>query len=1399
MLLALLILFLMAGAAFALSSAAQTEGTIILQQGSDGYVGCADTYIEEYQPNKNYCAQEQVRIGYRQQFAALIKFDLGSVPVGATVTRAVLQLNGVGWSGSNIAIDAYALSRSMDVCQATWNQAQTGNPWAVPGGNHIPTDRRGTPESTVTTNGTGRWYEFDLTALVQQWYGGAVANHGVLLRAVDALSTHSFYFASADNGDASLRPRLVITYSLPTPTPTATLTDTPTPTATFTPTSTPTHTPTPTTSTTPVQTPSGTVSPSATIPGPYQTTTLQQGAQGYFGSQDTYIYQFDPNGTEDYWTFPQFRLGYRQQYAAVIRFDLSPIPADAMIVQATLQVYAAGWNGANLAAGAYYISRTTTIPQLTWNQAQNDNLWGLPGANDTSSDRRGTPESTVTTSGIEKWYEFNLTSLVQGWLSGSLANNGVLLRSLSSTSTASTYFSSTESGNPAFCPKLVVVYIGTGQTATPTPTSTLTPTFTPTSTQMPSLTPTGSLVPNQTISPTSSPTVPGNETTVTLQQGSNNYGSSEDTYLYKYSPNVNYCRQEQFRVGYRQQYASLLRFGLESIPGNAVVTRALLQVYASGWSGSSVQVDVHAVARPVNMCQATWNQAGTGDLWSLPGANHPSLDHRSEVEGTFNATTAYRWYELDVTNLVTEWLNGSGANNGFFFQAAEPYAETSFYFASAENGGPQLRPKLVITYSVTGPEATPTSTATETPTTTPTFTATEIGGTPSSATRTATLISGPDVLLTLQQGVNGYDGCEDTTLYEYDPDNTEDYWPHPQLRVGQKQRYAALLRFDLPSIPDDAQVARATLQLYAEGWNGSNLNIGVFGVLRYAVINEATWNQAQTGDLWGVPGCNNPATDRQEFPESTVTTHGTGVWYEFDVTAIARGWVSGESPNNGVLLRAVSSLSSSSFHLASSESGLPDSRPKLVIAYRTGGPGPDGTRTPTRTPTGVGPAVSLTPVTVRTPTATIPSGPSTTVTLQQGTGGYTGCADTSIYQYDPDNADDYWPHGQLKIGEKQRYAALIRFDAAPIPLNAIISKATLQLFAEGWNGADLSIAAYGITRTTVVNEATWNQARTGILWAVPGCSDTNTDRRAMPESTVMTRGPDQWYEFDLTSIVQGWVNRSVPNNGVLLRAASSLSRSAFNFASCEGGYLDTRPRLVVSYRMGAPVPTSTRGPTATVTPTRTATAIPAGGTLVIGHVTDAQIGKQWMYADRLAGIVALIRQQAQVMVDTGDCTEHGTAAESIQYKNIITNSIGNTPWRVLMGNHDEPGPFQLYIQSSLEWLWDVGGYRLIGINSENINYAELDRALTNQKPCILFGHFPMDWYPLQDQAQLRQRFRAFRVPIYISGHIHEDSLTTDAETGTVLLVGANSGPGDYRLITIRGYQVVNISFENPYH
>jgi len=643
-----------------------------------------------------------------------------------------------------------------------------------------------------------------------------------------------------------------------------------------------------------------------------------------------------------------------------------------------------------------------------------------------------------------------------------------------------------------------------------------------------------------------------------------------------------------------------------------------------------------------------------------------------------------------------------------------------------------------------------------------------------------------EVTLTLQQGMAGYLGGQTTYIYQYAPDTN--YCSDSGFRVGFKQQYAALARFDLSSIPADATITRATLELYAYGWSGADITLGAYVITRTTSLCQSTWNRPRTAALWGIPGANDLTSDRRPGPLGTARTSGIHKWYGLDVTSAAQSWLSGALANNGVLLRQTV-FTPDSVSFASSTASELSRRPRLVVAYRSGSqPGATATSsptptpasgpsamptltltvvpgsTPTRTATATG-TVSGTPTRSPTPSPTSAAGNGNlTVELQQGSSGYVGSKTTCLYQYSADS--NYCLSSALKVGSKQQYATLARFDLSPIPSNATVSEATLQFYAIGWSGADVSIGAYVVTRTTALCQATWNRSQSSTQWRIPGANDASSDRRPGPASALTTSGIRKWYSFELTPIVQAWLSGSLANNGMLLRQTASSSQHVVLFVgngSAEGAL---RPKLVITYRYD--------GPASTPTPE----------TLVIGHVSDVHVDLGPLQSERVRTAVRTVSQLARVIAVTGDCAHHGTASETQEFVQIMTGEA-TIPWKAVSGNHDSASSYQAYV-GPLEWSWDVGSYRLIGINTELIDYSALDAALTDEKPCIVLGHYPLEHCTPEDQAALRERFRVFHVPLYLAGHTHIAAEEVDPVSGTLLITGADVASGYYRVVTVSG-------------
>ena len=173
------------------------------------------------------------------------------------------------------------------------------------------------------------------------------------------------------------------------------------------------------------------------------------------------------------------------------------------------------------------------------------------------------------------------------------------------------------------------------------------------------------------------------------------------------------------------------------------------------------------------------------------------------------------------------------------------------------------------------------------------------------------------VCVTVQRGVLG--NVADTFLsgdYPFWAPGTE-----PGLWTGISSagnENVALYRFDLGFLPPTARVTAATLRLQVS-WNDQNNVVFVHRVL-------APWSEATArANNFGFPG------DFDPVPDSGFLAGGPGL-KTVDVTDIAKGWVDGGLPNNGVLLKEPLA----NRHLFWSSEASLASRPALQVCYVNG-------------------------------------------------------------------------------------------------------------------------------------------------------------------------------------------------------------------------------------------------------------------------------------------------------------------------------------------------------------------------------------------------------------------------------------------------------------------------------
>jgi hypothetical protein len=200
--------------------------------------------------------------------------------------------------------------------------------------------------------------------------------------------------------------------------------------------------------------------------------------------------------------------------------------------------------------------------------------------------------------------------------------------------------------------------------------------------------------------------VPGLAQTVTFQQGQNGYTGTMDTYIDQFTPTATYGNIDRLEVRYydpgtglQEHMITLLRFDLSSIPANATVTSASLQL----WNTRAAANDASDVV-VLGKATSSWNDQWT---WSMgvPGSSSSGVTCPSVASYTLSPATPELYTISGLASLVQGWVTTPATNLGMVFSTT---SNLNIRFASSEYATAQYRPALTVTYSTAGTPPTVT-------------------------------------------------------------------------------------------------------------------------------------------------------------------------------------------------------------------------------------------------------------------------------------------------------------------------------------------------------------------------------------------------------------------------------------------------------------------------------------------------------------------------------------------------------------------------------------------------------------------------------------------------------------------------------------------------------------------
>ncbi len=335
----------------------------------------------------------------------------------------------------------------------------------------------------------------------------------------------------------------------------------------------------------------------------------------------------------------------------LIHFDLSDIPPNVSVLSAKLEVYQ--YSASNVSADATIaVHRATqdwvegtkqgggTPDGATWDTYDGVNPWATPGGDIDPQVIASAPVIDVN----DVWIAWPVEKLVQGWLSGTYPNQGLLLKGSGS---LWVNLAPDEENLADIHPRLTITYacVCGG----------------------------------------------GGGSTVVLQPG-----NGLDTYLADGTPATNLGNATEMRLSNKtnNQDRGLLQFSLFSIPADAQVNSAVLELNLEGiGSGGIASVDVHRVTSPWKELQATWNQASAGVSWSTLGGDYdPVAVASAGIDAALPGPS--QW---DITSLVSAWVDGTLPNHGLTLIGSPDVNHADF--STSDHTDPGLHPKLTVNYT----------------------------------------------------------------------------------------------------------------------------------------------------------------------------------------------------------------------------------------------------------------------------------------------------------------------------------------------------------------------------------------------------------------------------------------------------------------------------------------------------------------------------------------------------------------------------------------------------------------------------------------------------------------------------------------------------------------------------
>jgi len=351
---------------------------------------------------------------------------------------------------------------------------------------------------------------------------------------------------------------------------------------------------------------------------------------------------------------------------------------------------------------------------------------------------------------------------------------------------------------------------------------------------------------------------------------------------------------------------------------------------------------------------------------------------------------------------------------------------------------------------------------------------------------------------------------------------------HIRFEGGTIER--PMYRYDLSSLPANASILSARAWFYVSKEHPE-------GPVDIHLLTEDWTDASATWDSMG---------DKMDNAVlATIPTQpAEDVWVSVNLTAQVQAWVNGQ-PNYGITLNSTSEGTHGDY--ASREAGQ---QPYLEVVVGTSPSSPAILQSVGTLANGVSRTIIRNDVILY-------QQPSGLVEWQ-----HDGTQAIDAYIWETHSTTNYGNDYEIWVsrGTNNTSLSLFRFNLQAIPAGAKIRSATLSLLHESGNDADVPVTAHRITNPWNEDYVTWRRRDNGINWDTSG---GDLDPNAV-STTLVGPASNIRYEWDLTSLVQGWVDATYENHGVALR---TMENGIFGerFYTSDETDPARRPRLTITY------------------------------------------------------------------------------------------------------------------------------------------------------------------------------------------------------------------------------------------